>query len=243
MWTLRLYRKLYKVLGNILEEQYGQNLGVHKVATVVDVIAPIPAIDQDLREWADTLPPGLRTLSSSDLLALLSSFEISPRQRLANHFRVVLTLRYLNVRVLLHRPVLDKYIESSYSLEHEPSANVLLSRLGSHSACSCFKSAIEIVTIVRTLVETQGPAKAWLNAWWFTVYYSKCSPDLRVLRLKLPHSFQCGSRPVQCPASFPRRQTDNLEWTVEKTVHTGPRDGCQSPRTARRWEQYCEEMP
>jgi hypothetical protein len=159
-------------LGKILEQQYGQNLGAQKCSSVIDAIAPIAAIANDLQEWVDTLPSYLGAISASDLAAPLPTHQ-STRQKLSYHFRVVLTLRFLNVRILLHRPVLDRYIESSYISAPDLPANVLLSRLGSHSAYMCFKSAIEVISIVNSLVRSKDPAKALLNAWWFTVYYGK----------------------------------------------------------------------
>lgn len=170
---LSLCSELYRILGTIIEQQYGRNLGMNLPSSVVNVVSPISAIDDSLRDWVDAQCSDLRPVSSTDLLSMLSSFNPEDSLASANRSRVVLTLRYLNVRLLLHRPVLVKYFETSLSPTKDPAETTLLSHLGSHSIQICFRSSMEIITIVNTLVHSAKPAKRWLNAWWFTLYYSE----------------------------------------------------------------------
>ncbi|KAJ9602617.1 hypothetical protein H2200_012810 [Cladophialophora chaetospira] len=164
---------LYKITGTIIDQLYGKNLGLDKSPSVIDIISPIAGIDNDLRDWADSLSPNLKPLSSAELLAILAAVD-SPGAAFprVNRCRVVLTLRSLNVRVLLYRPVLARYIDTAYSTVVDPAEALLLNRLGSYSLQICFRSAMEIITIVSTLVQTRGTARQWLNAWWFTLYYT-----------------------------------------------------------------------
>lgn len=164
--------KLYQIIWKVIDQQYGQNLGSDTPPAVVDVIAPLLAIDHDLRIWERELPEALQTITSGNLLDLVASYNPTGPLAKAQRFRIVLTLRYLNVTLLLHRPVLVKYFELA-SLPGAAAEMALLSRLGRNSIDVCFRNAMEIISIVNTLAQNTGPAKYLLNVWWFTLYYSK----------------------------------------------------------------------
>ncbi|KAK5210789.1 hypothetical protein LTR41_003401 [Exophiala xenobiotica] len=163
--------KLYQIMWKVIDQQYGQNLGFDTPPAVVDVIAPLGTIDHDLRIWERDLPQELQTITSSNLLDLVACYNPAGPLAKAQRFRIVLTLRYLNVTVLLHRPVLVKYFELA-SLSGASVEMALLSRLGRNSIDVCFRSSMEIISIVNTLAKNTGPAKYLLNVWWFTLYYT-----------------------------------------------------------------------
>ena len=86
---------------------------------------------------------------------------------------VIIMLRYLNTRILLHRPILSAFLRqrarsrsSGDSVTREDS---FFNDLGERSVRICQQSAMEIVEIVH---KTSSPP-ALLGAWWFTAYYSK----------------------------------------------------------------------
>ncbi|KIW72122.1 hypothetical protein PV04_00342 [Phialophora macrospora] len=163
--------KLYRILGKVIEQQYSQNLALEASPELLDIVAPIPSIDNELREWEQDLPTDLKTISSRELQTMLSCLVTNGPTLIAKRFKVHLTLRALNVRLLLHRPVLVKYLEASHC-SNIPAADIaVLNRLGSHSIYMCFRTAVEIIDIVSTLVQERRAARRFLNAWWFTLYY------------------------------------------------------------------------
>ncbi|KIX01347.1 uncharacterized protein Z518_09072 [Rhinocladiella mackenziei CBS 650.93] len=164
--------KLYQIMWKVIDQQYGQNLGFDSPPSVVDVISPLSRIDNELREWDRELPLELRTITSSELWDLLASYDPAGPTAKAKRFQVVLTLRYLNLTILLHRPVLVKYFELASSSTTDPSEMSLLNRLGRNSIDVCFRCSKEIIFIVSTLVQNAGPSRGLLNAWWFTLYYT-----------------------------------------------------------------------
>lgn len=95
---------------------------------------------------------------------------------IANPFKrltVILTLRYLNVRVLLHRQVLVKFLGLIRN-NYQPTSLLdkqLLTQFGIGSLQACLESASNIISIIyRT-----GKRSNLLGAWWFSSYYSKCT--------------------------------------------------------------------
>lgn len=93
-------------------------------------------------------------------------------------FRIIITLRYLNLRVLLHRPILVKFIAASRSQNRDPQDLKLLQQMGMNSMHICTESAMEIIGIVNRVVSEPGWRHSLLGAWWFSLYYSIVhSPD------------------------------------------------------------------
>jgi hypothetical protein len=157
----------------VIDQQYGQNLGFDTPPTVVDVISPLSSIDHELREWERELPQALKTVTFTELSDLVASYDPAGPIAKAKRFQVVLTLRSLNITILLHRPVLVKYFELASSPTTTATEASLLSRLGRNSIDTCFRCSMQVISIVNQLVQNDGPAKYLLNVWWFTLYYSK----------------------------------------------------------------------
>lgn len=106
-----------------------------------------------------------------------ASSEIS---HLRTKLRVVLTLRYLNIRVLLHRPILIKFLDIAYggTPDWHPAANNELPLLQSYGVVNlrkCLESSKEIIEIISTSVFAWGwrQRHSLLDVWWFSLYYSK----------------------------------------------------------------------
>lgn len=160
----------------VIDQQYGQNLGFDAPPSVVDVISPLSSIDGELRDWDRSLPLWLKTITSKELPDLISTYDPLAPSGKAKRFQVVLTLRSLNLTILLHRPVLVKYFELSSTPALDMRETTLLGRLGRNSINVCLKSSMEIISIVHRLVRNSGPARRLLNVWWYTLYYSKALP-------------------------------------------------------------------
>ncbi|OAL28391.1 hypothetical protein AYO22_02845 [Fonsecaea multimorphosa] len=163
--------KLYQIMWKVIDQQYSQNLGFDTVPSVLDVISPLSSLDNEIRDWDRSLLPEMRTTDSSQLPDLTKSQDPTDPACPLLRFRVILTMRSLNLTILLHRPVLLKYFELSNSSAIDMKELILLNRLGQHSIEVCFRSAQEIIAIVDGLVQDEVSSRH-LNAWWFTLYYT-----------------------------------------------------------------------
>ncbi|CAK7228006.1 hypothetical protein SEUCBS140593_006768 [Sporothrix eucalyptigena] len=93
---------LYKIMGRVLSLLYGSNLGGMPNPVAVDLISAILDMEHELLDWQRSLPASICLLDHEELLHL----DAHPDNRL----RMILTLRYHNLRILVHRPLLDYYL-------------------------------------------------------------------------------------------------------------------------------------
>lgn len=95
-------------------------------------------------------------------------------------FRIILTLRYFHVQILLHRPILVKFLDATGPSGLEAGEAKLLNDIGYSSMNKCIDSAMGIIDIIHELVSTTGWQKDLLGAWWYSLYYST-SPTLYLI--------------------------------------------------------------
>ncbi|GAM87945.1 hypothetical protein ANO11243_059730 [Dothideomycetidae sp. 11243] len=157
--------RLYQIMGVSLIKQYGGN--VHNVDADVDDLNSLQTSDEirkDLRHWIANLSPDLQ-LCSPQSAVLLESTQ-------ANRLRVILTLRYHNLNILVHRPLLSMVIRHLLRTDVTSRVNlpylVQLARAGAHE---CTQSAEATIEMVYAIVTTNATTKSNLGVWFFTLYY------------------------------------------------------------------------
>ncbi|OAP60198.1 hypothetical protein AYL99_05200 [Fonsecaea erecta] len=152
--------KLYCIQGDVIEELYNQNLAPVADMPPNQLFSPIMKFDQCLSEWQRELNPAM-SLVPVDKLSATHHEE----QWKYTRPQTVLTIRYLSVRVLLYRRVVETLLDtvamggtapSEYSL---PITQALVQ--------ACIDAATAIIQIIRAL----GARNDMLPAWWFTVYH------------------------------------------------------------------------
>lgn len=134
--------------------------------SVLSIASQILQIEHQLLEWQASLPP---LLSLTDPAEIRNNDDFS----LARRFRVILTLRYHNVRLLAHRRIFDLYltgIEKGLGYDTHES---MLTQVGERSKTVCLQTASELISIVNTITHSPQPKCGLLGAWWFTLYYSQ----------------------------------------------------------------------
>lgn len=136
-------------------------------------MTPLVPIGNDLRSWTRGLPACLTPVREPKLHTILASYDINDPASTTLRYKVVLTLRSLNATILLHRRVLEKYLEVNSTPSYDAEEVELLHRLGRDSIDVLFSSSIELINIVKLLIEAGGSIRRLLNAWWFTLYYSE----------------------------------------------------------------------
>ncbi|KAJ5673980.1 hypothetical protein N7462_009419 [Penicillium macrosclerotiorum] len=163
---------LYKQLWNVLDLLYGQNIGCGSPLSVTETVAHIFSMEQNLFSWERSLVQSLQLVSTATLDEMPPEQLSSNFQYFSWKFRVILTLRYLNLRVLLHRPVLVKFIAASRTPNRDPQDLKLLQQIGQNSMTICTESAMQIIDIVHRVVSEPGWKQSLLGAWWFSLYYT-----------------------------------------------------------------------
>lgn len=162
-----LYKLVWKVIGTL----YDHNLGCEEKQPETQIVSDILNLEQQLNDWRRNLPPALYLRSASNL----------PRQehvqdQATERFRIILSLRCLNLQLLIYRPMLTTSLG-----KYSSSANGAGQRHGSLSHMQMtfnrtqIQIAEDIIEIIYTVLTDPGLGKDLIGAWWFTLYYSKRS--------------------------------------------------------------------
>ncbi|GKZ36707.1 hypothetical protein AbraIFM66950_007882, partial [Aspergillus brasiliensis] len=157
--------RLYQVMGKSLINQYGANLEDSDLEP--DDMASLKAsgeLRKMLQIWAASLPSHLRLCEPESSILLHNS----P----ANRFRVILTLRYHNLAILIHKPLLSATIRHLFRTESAAVGSPpYLIRLAMAEAHECIRAAQLTIEMVHSIICTDPTSKNNLGAWFFTLYY------------------------------------------------------------------------
>jgi hypothetical protein len=163
---------LYYVLGDIISELYGDNVDIDLGLAIPTMLERTVVLEQKLAAWKHNLIGHLQRRPWD--VQETDSVSVSTWDPVFDRLSVILALRYLNTRIVLHRPILSAFLRQRGGLKgaavSSPHEDPFFNDLGERSVRICQQSAIEIVEIVH---KTSKPP-ALLGAWWFTAYYSKC---------------------------------------------------------------------
>lgn len=172
-----MVRKLYAILYNFLDSCYGQNLGFEDPASVSNAISRLFDGQHQLDLWRLQLVPSLgfriwdTPMSSEDVEKMDKDLIICHR------FSIVLSVRYNNLQILLHRRRLESLLKSLGTSENDSSNGDqrLLRQMSLNSVESCVGSAISIISIVHCITRSSSWRRELLGAWNYSLYYSKHS--------------------------------------------------------------------
>lgn len=157
------------MLGNVIDLLYGGNLGCGEKLPNYELTISIMKVRRMLEGWARQLPPHMGLIHASELTGdMAADFTLA-------RFRMILTLRFNNVRILAHRIVLVRVCELVADGDAAQTIDLMELRDVSGSAVeACFASSAEIVNLVGYAVrDDAGLARQLLGAWWFTLYYGE----------------------------------------------------------------------
>ncbi|GIC92489.1 fungal specific transcription factor domain-containing protein [Aspergillus udagawae] len=157
--------RLYQVMAKSLVNQYGANL--ENADSNPDDIASLKA-SGDLRKmlqvWAASLPSYLH-LCERDSSVLSQN---TP----ANRFRVILTLRYHNLAILIHKQILSATIRHLFRAKSAAGGSPpYLIQLAMAEAHECIRAAQLTIEIVHSIISADSMSKNNLGVWFFTLYY------------------------------------------------------------------------
>ncbi|KAH7020921.1 fungal-specific transcription factor domain-containing protein [Microdochium trichocladiopsis] len=157
---------LHQIMCKVIDMLYAHNIGCSTPTPLADTASVILQTEQQLVSWRSSLPASLKLVNADELAA--DSGVLSLQKKL----RVILTLRYHNLRILAHRPILDRYLELLQGSVLDPHEASVLWQISHRSKSSCFQSAEVIVNVVSTTTHSSAEHRNLLGAWWFTLYYT-----------------------------------------------------------------------
>ena len=164
MWILlTVNSSLYRIQGDIIRDMYNQNVGFPQFPRPDEFFGKILKLDQDLSEWQSALPLTMTLVPPEDLAIT------SPQDWPHTRSQTVLTIRYWNVRLLLHRPVISRCLENvaNGKMAWEESESSYLFVNGMLKIC--IDSATNLISLIRAVASRAE----MLPAWWFTAYYGE----------------------------------------------------------------------
>lgn len=158
----------------IIDACYGQNLGLEECRTEPGIISSVLKLEEELDDWRAQL-----STSQTRVYDLPMTPEDLAKVELENkcteRFVNVLSVRYHNLHILLHRPILEKFLETCGSSTRKRSGGGRgrVQQLGIGDVETCVHSAVVIISIVHTIVLSDGWRRDLLGAWNYSLFYSK----------------------------------------------------------------------
>ncbi|RHZ43424.1 uncharacterized protein CDV56_101946 [Aspergillus thermomutatus] len=148
------------ILGEIIEDVYDRNLESSMSASLPALLERVIAIESRLEDWRMTYLPLLASSTYG-----LDPEDPQPGPLQEERAQVLLSLRYLNVRALLHRAVLYHMLEKK--LDSDVCDQYYNEGMNT-SVASCLDCAVSSVKLIS--YSMQRPAL--LPIWWFSAYYT-----------------------------------------------------------------------
>lgn len=154
--------QLYDIMNSILESVYDHNMDVEALTPLPEILKHGVSMAQRILSWQDGLPPDLlRRPWKQDWQQAPTSFYYATFDKLS----AVLHLRYLNICLLLHRAILDRFLRCMDSTGGERFANAhdqWFLDAARRSLQESEWSAMETIDIVWRMSHRPGA----LGAWW-----------------------------------------------------------------------------
>ena len=119
-------------------------------------------LDYELTEWKTRLPPSLKLVPMEILGTIHQEDWVH-----GNMSQTVLTLRYLSVRLLLFRKLLENCLDTIPLPQMPPIRPDFPGTIANNMVDICVESARNIIVLIRTI----SGRLDLLPSWWFTCYY------------------------------------------------------------------------
>ena len=160
--------KLYDVLNYTLATIYDHNVSIETGVPLAEILKNGLCIEQKLIRWQAGLPSKLKLRPWQDSPQQLFNGGFDP---VFDKLSAIIHLRYLNVSLLHHRAILDRFLDSLNATGHQQASShvqdLFFLDFARHSLQVSQNSAMEIVDVVWRMSHRPGA----LGAWWFSLYY------------------------------------------------------------------------
>ncbi|KAH6615143.1 C6 transcription factor [Boeremia exigua] len=162
---LAVSSRLYQIMSSSLTKQYGANVEMDESG--LDDLALLKASEDFrrlLRQWTLDLP--------SHLCLCEPQSEILSQSTQLNRLRVILTLRYHNLCILIERPLFSATIRHLFLTDIDLGGlTAYLVSLSMHEALKCVHAAESTIEIVYYVMIGDASSRNNLGVWFFTLYY------------------------------------------------------------------------
>ncbi|KXJ88815.1 hypothetical protein Micbo1qcDRAFT_197147 [Microdochium bolleyi] len=164
---LALSFKLYQIMGRSLADQYGSNLdSTEPNLDDIDALKASGELRKALQLWAAGLPPHLQLVEPDSPLLSQSTLE--------HRARTILTMRYHNLTILIHKPLLSatlRYLFPPHGVGHFSKPMPYLIQLAIAEAHECVRAAQSTIDMVHAIITNDQSGKNNLGVWCYTLYY------------------------------------------------------------------------
>lgn len=158
----KLNSKMHFVVGATIKMLYRNNLDNEPLTDLPSLVQDIVELDSRLGKWKVGLPSDLRY--DHDVISTQGHSLSTGR------LKVLLHLRYLNLRILIHRPVLRMSLRRLSGASSSSTSTHDLDEMFEKPSLTILPTvAIELIDLVN---RASGPVHL-LGAWWFALYYSE----------------------------------------------------------------------
>ncbi|KAJ5701552.1 transcriptional regulatory protein GAL4 [Penicillium malachiteum] len=171
-WFFTAAIKLYVVLFNVLDNCYCQNLAFEHPLTTASAVPQILEGERQLAEWRHSIVPSLGMKLWHDPLLAGDLAQLDPESTIRHRFGIVLSVRYHNLRILLHRKFLEGFLDAYHAEDSASQENKLAQQMGFTGVQNCIESARSIISTVHTITSSGGWHPGLLGAWNYTLYYT-----------------------------------------------------------------------
>ncbi|KAK0653510.1 Patulin cluster transcription factor patL [Lasiodiplodia hormozganensis] len=152
--------KLNLLVGNVISKIYQDNVKHDPDLTCTEILQETIKLEKQLMEWRQALPSPVQLISLQDIDSGSNN----------HRSRIVLTLRYLNTRTLLHRGVVTQFLRVSAGLATLEGPELsLLRSYGLNSLETCSETAINSIDIICRVANNES----LLPVWWVSIYYGR----------------------------------------------------------------------
>ncbi|KAJ5220557.1 transcriptional regulatory protein GAL4, partial [Penicillium chermesinum] len=164
---------LYDVMYRIIDSCYGQNLGLDETRSDSDLLTVILKGEEQLHAWKSSLA-SLQMSLYTEPIGKDTLQNMKSSNKILHRFTIVLSVRYHNLNILLHRPSLEKFLDvcGRGASNNEHASQCMIQHFGIASIEKCVLSAMTVISIVRTVVLAEGWQRDLLGAWNYSLFYT-----------------------------------------------------------------------
>jgi hypothetical protein len=161
-------------LYNVLDFCYGQNLDFQYSPSTTDSISHILDGQRQLNKWRTELVPSLGLHIWEGLVTPEDVEELITGSVVHHRFNIVLSVRYHNLRILLHRPRLESFLEAFWRpSDMSTEDRRIMLPLDLASVQNCVESSTAIISMVHSITTSGAQHRQVLGAWNYSLYYSE----------------------------------------------------------------------
>lgn len=158
--VLTTYSTLHSLSYQTIHLMYGLNIEL--VADDSQLISHALDLQQRLQNWRTALPPDLDPYSPNEVIGGHTA---------PTRLRVTLSLRYLNLKLMIHRPFLSRMLQDLRNPGTQLITTPAMSPMLIHVMRPCVSAAKDTVDLVAGVLKVEGTGRQMPGAWWFVLHY------------------------------------------------------------------------